>query len=394
MKQFVVKIFLLSIFIVISHGALIWIIPANPVPSDYLAAIIDKHKILEATPSPKIILVGGSNVAFGLDSKKIQDELALPVVNMGLHGGFGLRYMIEEIKPQLKPGDIVILIPEYQQFYQPYGSDVLIPLIKYYPNAIRHLSLKNYMIIVRYIPLYIKNRLKLGIETGFTRFFPEFPPNHVYSRYGFNQYGDVINHLNKDKDPVKFKLTKQSLNNLRSEGVPEDIVEALKPMKWREFEKFEFLEAVEKHISREYTVKYQKQILKYAEKSSAEIEANRKFNANLEEIVNRKDPSKSHNDGIAFLNDFSIFTKQHNVKVFLSFPAIPDIYYHNKVRFFEKCYSQLLSNLTMPILGSIEEYVFPVKYFFDTVYHLNADGRRIRTEQVIGDISKALELKR
>lgn len=44
-------------------------------------------KTVIANSSPKVILVGGSNVAFGLDSEIIQHQLEVPVVNMGLHVG-------------------------------------------------------------------------------------------------------------------------------------------------------------------------------------------------------------------------------------------------------------------------------------------------------------------
>ncbi len=62
-----------------------------------------------------------------------------------------------------------------------------------------------------------------------------------------------------------FKLTKQSLHNLRNDGLPEEIAEHLKPVKWRKFAwKKELREAVEQQIGKAPTEKYWQQILNSA----------------------------------------------------------------------------------------------------------------------------------
>ena len=84
--------------------------------SQYMAAISDKHHRLSTVESPRIILVGGSNLAFSVDSEKIEKHFERPVVNMGLHAGLGLKFMLNEIQPALNGGDIVIIFPEYEHF--------------------------------------------------------------------------------------------------------------------------------------------------------------------------------------------------------------------------------------------------------------------------------------
>ena len=53
----------------------------------YLAASVDKHHLLVHQPSPRIVFVGGSNLAFGLDSGAIERSLGYHPVNMGLNLG-------------------------------------------------------------------------------------------------------------------------------------------------------------------------------------------------------------------------------------------------------------------------------------------------------------------
>jgi hypothetical protein len=87
--------------------------PRLPHEHNYLAATLDKHAHLRASPSPRLILVGGSNLAFGINSAILRDELGLEVVNMGLNASLGIPYMLDEIEPDIRAGDLVVLSFEY-----------------------------------------------------------------------------------------------------------------------------------------------------------------------------------------------------------------------------------------------------------------------------------------
>ncbi len=71
---------------------------------DYVAATIDKHDLLDQQPSPRIIFVGGSSAAFGLDSQKIGQSLGYHPVNMGIKVTLGLNFMLEEVETSLRSG--------------------------------------------------------------------------------------------------------------------------------------------------------------------------------------------------------------------------------------------------------------------------------------------------
>jgi hypothetical protein len=49
----------------------------------------------------------------GLDSEKIEARLHRQVVNLGLYAGFGITALLREIRPSLRPGDVVVIVPEY-----------------------------------------------------------------------------------------------------------------------------------------------------------------------------------------------------------------------------------------------------------------------------------------
>ena len=58
------------------------LIPASRTAREsFLFSKIDKDSLLKNTPSPRIVLVGGSNTSFSIDSQILKDSLHLNPVN-------------------------------------------------------------------------------------------------------------------------------------------------------------------------------------------------------------------------------------------------------------------------------------------------------------------------
>lgn len=108
--------FAFALFFYLLFLAVALMLPAAPL-STYLMADIPKRKLLSSVASPRIIFLGGSNVAFGINSSLISELLKRNVVNCGIHIGLGLNYMLSEAQPMIKEDDIVVIMPEYEQFY-------------------------------------------------------------------------------------------------------------------------------------------------------------------------------------------------------------------------------------------------------------------------------------
>lgn len=88
------------------------LLPPWPLDQQHmLAAMIDKHAAL-ADSRARILIVGGSSAAFGVDSERISRELSVPVVNLGLHAGLGVEFMLREVAAVATDDDLVILCPE------------------------------------------------------------------------------------------------------------------------------------------------------------------------------------------------------------------------------------------------------------------------------------------
>ena len=204
MARLIRNLFLLGLQVLLSIAALMIVIPADA--EGYLAAANDKYRLLHSVKSPRIILIGGSNAALSIDSEKIEKHFQVPVINMGLTAGTGLRYMLDEVEEGLQEGDVVIVLPEYQHLYAVSfdGTPKLLGyMIKVCPACISVLSSpKQFWVVVIGILQTMEGdliRALKGVNIA----------SQIYYRQGFNRQGDLISHLNKpipQKEKVHLKL--------------------------------------------------------------------------------------------------------------------------------------------------------------------------------------------
>lgn len=157
----------------------------------YLAASIGKHERLEQARSPRIILVGGSNLAFGMNSPRLEEKTGCAVVNMGLVAGVGLDFMLSEVEGAVRRGDLVVLSLEYDAFSAMFNPAIIRQLLAVRPASAAYLSSAHSGKVI------ISEGLSIVGEI--TRRALAFGPvdeevQYPYVRRGFNRWGDLTNH--------------------------------------------------------------------------------------------------------------------------------------------------------------------------------------------------------
>lgn len=78
----------------------------------FTSVLCDKVDRLAEIDEPKIVVVGGSSVAFGLDSEMIERYTGMPVVNFGVYAALGTKLMLDLSRDFIKEGDVIVLAPE------------------------------------------------------------------------------------------------------------------------------------------------------------------------------------------------------------------------------------------------------------------------------------------
>jgi hypothetical protein len=271
----------------------------------YLATFIDKMHLLDSVPSPRLILMSGSSVAFGVDSDLLSNELEIPVVNAALHFQLGSHFLMEQLKSTVRKGDIVLISMEYVMTTQGIKEDQL-TVADFYPpakNWIQYES-KNEEIVAYSTHRLADFKLLMGELWAGTRRKPISidDTTSVFFRKCFAKNGDLLGHLNNPSP---------GFNN------PE--------------------------ISNE--IVYNKQIKDF--------------------------------------NDFYDFAIKKGVTVLFTFPTYAESGFEKNMPVVRKLEKQLRDNLKIPIIGSPENSVMDDNFFFDSVYHPNAKGRKIFTSRLI-----------
>lgn len=206
MNRFIIKLafftLLFFIMIVLLSYKKNYLVDTN----DYMAAMIYKHQLLKNIPGPRIIIVGDSNVAFGIDSHEVEKVLNYKVINMGLHIGLGLDFMLNEIKDDIRPDDIIIISIAW--FLPETGSPgVQSHAALFYPDAKKYFK-QSISEILFFPVLEMQENIKVDFKKLINnklkkRNFNEEIVTPVYSRRAFNEYGDATAHLDL---PSTFKI--------------------------------------------------------------------------------------------------------------------------------------------------------------------------------------------
>jgi hypothetical protein len=186
MKKFIVK-FCISAIVVFLIFLLTDFLPKiERNPDNFVATLLDKHRRLDSLNGPRIILGGGSNVAFGLSSEKIEEQFNIPTINLGLHAGFGLDFILNELKQVMHEGDIVIISPEYQlELDGDYGLKKLASL--YYPPAQTYYKQSP----IHELEAIIDDSRKKLFRYVFERKKLPSKGVSIYSRSAFDVYGGI-----------------------------------------------------------------------------------------------------------------------------------------------------------------------------------------------------------
>jgi hypothetical protein len=78
--------------------------------------IVVKRALADASPSPRIIVLGGSSALFGIDARQVTEETGIFTMNMGLHAAMRMDRLLAVGEEAARRGDIFVL-PLEHTFY-------------------------------------------------------------------------------------------------------------------------------------------------------------------------------------------------------------------------------------------------------------------------------------
>ena len=184
----------------------------------YLASAFDKHDLLTSTDAPRLIVVGGSNVAFGINSEILAAELPYVPVNLGLHVNLGLDFPLRMVEDVVRTVDLIILSPEYNVLITDnvHGSrDYLTLMCQQWPDARKYAEGKSTDLRM-FLDEEAIWHAHIWLRRARRKILGQDARNPIYSRAGFNKYGDMVAHYEfpRDEPPDIYSLPKVSDEHL------------------------------------------------------------------------------------------------------------------------------------------------------------------------------------
>lgn len=196
--------------VIAAVATVVMVFVAVPDASDNVLVTRDKHHRLETIEGPKVVFVGGSNLAYGLDSPAVDAAVPHDVVNMGLNAFLGIRYLLQEVEDYLRPGDIAVLSFEHKLFFTAPDVDLVngaaidqLMMIKARPESWRSLpDWHQGVAVLKAVPVVAQLKLEkllagvLASVRGSRDAEPEVGTlDWVERRTAYNEYGDLERHL-------------------------------------------------------------------------------------------------------------------------------------------------------------------------------------------------------
>lgn len=181
---------------------------------NYQASMLDKVHRLNSVEGPKLVLVGNSNLAFGIDSERIEEAFGMPVVNMGLHGGVGNAFNEQAAKLHVEEGDIYIIAHTNYDDTDEIKNPVLAWItIENHAELYPLIRAKDWPDMIFAYPTYLKKCLTMWrTETGNTE------TTDCYRRSAFNEYGDIYYPRPESEENIDFSaVTVNHINETTAE---------------------------------------------------------------------------------------------------------------------------------------------------------------------------------
>lgn len=327
--KFIQSFFISALIAFISYYTLILILIDAPVPAEYWVSemlFIKKELVKKYAGKNKIIIAGGSSTMFGFDAEYASKQLGLPVINFGLHAGLSQKKILKEVSAIVDSGDILILAfePKYYNCNEKLTVWEVNNIIGWDHDSWRDMS---YLEKIDFVASVSFATFTNMLQTDFQR---RYYPSEVSERLATLDQAVV-------------------LSRFRSRNIPISLSYTAFPYQLDDFGGIQRTEG-SKYFGKVVDIGKPKHIC-----------------------------GGTKSNLIAFVNTM----KKKSVRVY--FANTPYIASETNTYGVKQSESGFLDELASAgcMIDHRQDLIFDRKYFYDTALHLNAEGRRLRTNLII-----------
>ena len=154
----------------------------------FMGELKSKYERLKETSGKRIVLVGGSGVAFDCDSALMDDFFpSYEIVNFGMYAGLGTKAVMDLSENYIHEGDIVILSPEQseQTFSDYFNGEYMWQAADGAFGMLRDLKSENFEAMLGNFPRFALEKLNYVMKGQKPQ------ADSIYQKKSFNTYGDI-----------------------------------------------------------------------------------------------------------------------------------------------------------------------------------------------------------
>lgn len=154
----------------------------------FMGELKSKYERLKETSGKRIVLVGGSGVAFDCDSALMDDFFpSYEIVNFGMYAGLGTKAVMDLSENYIHEGDIVILSPEQgeQTFSDYFNGEYMWQAADGAFGMLRDLKSENFDAMLGNFPRFALGKLNYVMKGQKPQ------TDSIYQKKSFNTYGDI-----------------------------------------------------------------------------------------------------------------------------------------------------------------------------------------------------------
>lgn len=300
----------------------------------------------QPTHKQRILVVGGSSTLFGFNGAMVEANTSFRFINYGTHAGLPINYHIDKIISQAKNNDIVILPLEFSYYISntPIDNYAYIQKMIVWGGDYRKYIDKQHIILA-----FVKN-----------------DPTKILLENGGQLIRDILKQQNITIENILDK--KQNLTPINS--IEDVVFVSCQSFGWDGY-KYQSLSPTGDFCS---------------QSGSSMLDSQHSY------------LSKDLQVSSFFISEYKrleSFAKAHNIKLFLIYPPTMEnpLFSLDDKETFTKIENlkQELAKHDIKIYGDFRDFHFDRKYFFDTAYHLNAEGANLRTYYFLKQLPKMLE---
>lgn len=154
----------------------------------FMGELKSKYERLKETSGKRIVLVGGSGVAFDCDSALMDDFFpSYEIVNFGMYAGLGTKAVMDLSENYIHEGDIVILSPEQseQTLSDYFNGEYMWQAADGAFGMLRDLKSENFEAMLGNFPRFALEKLNYVMKGQKPQ------TDSIYQKKSFNTYGDI-----------------------------------------------------------------------------------------------------------------------------------------------------------------------------------------------------------